>query len=869
MASMSSTATDIQMKKCRVDVNVGSQTYQGYTFLDFGSGQAMVANANGAVGSTGFSIWDDASTQRWVILEAGSDVETFESGVVDIQLAVLQGYLNGYTAAKNVSHTDKTSGATTALTNTINTINSAISGTLTLDQVNQYIEDIKSAGLTFLNNTKPADNAYYDLTFLIKNADFTDSAEGWSLDPARSYGSVEFYQTTFDLYQVLPDMPAGTYRFTADAFQRPGSNADVYTAYSGGTDNVNAVIYVNNSSQKIKNVMSGAQASSISNGEYTTDGGTYTPNNMESGSAYLNRNFYNNALEGEFAAGNLRVGLRGTVSNDGYWTMADNFRLYYMGADGVVLSLKEQLAANGFTKITALPSDYSPYLFVLYDHDQNLTMVLKNPNHQGGSKSMWYDADVNPMTSKEPLWTVDAYNGYQVLANATYPDYMLQTEYNAGWNYRCSDNGGGDAGWGRTTYTYLPDGYWTIQNGVYSEAGYLGPWDGTIEANAETALNKTDAAVGHFDIFTILRGDYVKRFDQSYLDATYDNPLDITYVLENPGGERRSTVGWKTTGAGWWSQESDALTGKVGSYFLESWHGGALEATDLYQEISGLPDGYYRFSAIAHCSANCLLYANSEEVAMPTNNPGTRTSVVVQIANDTPLRIGVKTSTNPGEWIAFDDAKLEYLGPLVTISDADVNAPPHANHAIVQLTRTLKGGQWNGFSVPFNIVDISALGTVKEFNSANDNEISFKDATEIIAGEPYIVKPAADVVNPVFNDVDVTNPEEAVYGDSDYKFAAHLYNTTLPTDGSVAYISTTDSSVKKLTSGGIKGMRSYFQIPTGSNVKALVLNFGDATAILDIEGNVTEGTIYNVAGQRVQDVRRGVYIMNGRKVLIK
>ena len=878
----STTATDIQMKKCRVDVSVGTQTYQGYYFIDYASGQAMEAKAEGVIGSTSFSIWDNATTQRWVILAEGSDVQDFENALATIRLAVLQRYLDGYTAAKSVSHTDKVSNATTTLTNTISTIKSAISGSVTLEQVNQYIRDIKSAGLSFLTNTKPADDTYYDLTFLIENADFTDSADGWSLNPTRNYGAVEFYETTFDLYQILPDMPAGIYRFSADAFQRPGSNGDVYTAYEGGTDNVNTVLYMNTSSEKIKNVMSAQQSSAISNGEYETSGGTYVPNGMESGSAYLRRNYYNNILQTEVAGGNMRIGLRCSSSKDRYWTMADNFKLYFMGTDGMILTLKEQLLANGFTQITELPTDYNPYFFVLYDHDQDLTMTLKDPNHQGGSKSMWYDAAVNPMNSKEPLWTMDYYEdggtGYQILSNATYSNVMIQTEWGAGWNYRCSDNGGGNPAWGRTKYEYLPDGYWTIQNGVYPENGYLGPWEGSVEDNAETALNKTGTAQGHFDIFTILRGGYVKRFDTAYMDATNEKPLDITYVLENPGGERRTSIGWITAGASWWSQNSDALTGKAGSYFLESWRSGSLETTDLYQQISGLPEGYYRFSAIANCSSNCYLYANSVEAAMPTDNPGTRTSVLV-LVTDGVLKVGAKTGSNPGEWIAFDDAKLEYLGtdsPVLTISETTATAPIPANHVSVILARTLKGGQWNGFSAPFGFTVAGSPiegASVMQFSSVTDNVISFTNATEIVAGEPYLIKPITDVVNPTFHDVNVSNPQETIHGNGDYKFAAHLYHTSLPTDGSVAYISTIDSSIKKLTTGGLKGMRSYFQIPAGSDTRALVLKFnGEDTAIMEIAGNVTDGTIYNTAGQRVgsghvSPRHKGIFIVNGKKVV--
>lgn len=706
-----SAATDIQMKKCRVDVNVGSQTYQGYYFLDYGSGQAMEAKDNGVVGSTGFRIWDDATTQRWVILAQGSEVETFESGAVEMQIEKLRHYLDGYTAVKNASHTDITSGATTKLTNTINVINSAISGTVTMAQVEQYIEDIKAAGLDFIKNTMPINKSFYDLTFLIENADFTESAEGWSLDPTRNYGAVEFFEKTFDLYQILPDMPAGKYQYTVDAFQRPGAKADVYTAYTGGTDNVNTVMYINSTSQKIKNVMSGQQAASISNGEYKTAGDTYVPDNMESGSNYMARKIYNNVMKEEIPAGDMRIGLRATVSNSGYWTMADNFKLYYLGTDGEVVSIKEQLASNGFNQIQTMPDDYSPYFFLLYDHEQDLAMVLKNPNHQGGSKSMWYDADINPTISKEPLWTIDYYtkdgNDYQILTNATNPDVMLQTEWKAAWNYRCSDNGGGDMAWGRTSFAYLPDGYWTIQSGVYPEWGYLGPWEGAFTDDAETALNKTDDNVGHFDIFSILRGDYVKRFDTGVSYATIKNPLEVTYVLENPGAERRTSIGWTTVGNDWSAPDNNGLVGKVGSRFMDRWNPDGLGDAEIYQKIQGLPDGYYRFSAIATRRAeetgSFYIYANEQRTLVGSNNDGRRTSVIVRVTNGE-LKVGAKAENIVKDWIAFDDARLEYLG---TITSNDV----------VMLVSTIL----NGFDDDCGWADIN-----------NDGSITISDVTSLV-----------------------------------------------------------------------------------------------------------------------------------------
>ena len=658
----------------RTDVKVDGSTFgegmRGYWLMrinDGGAPRALTADAGGSTSANSVNRYDDATTQRWVFV-AANEMEDFEQDVINVNLEGLRQLIAGFKAAKNVSHTDKTTGATTALTNTISSIESAISGTVTLEQVNQYINDMMVAGKSFLNNTLPSGTVPYDLTFLLKNPDLNNTTEGWSLDPTRNYGAVEFYQTNFDFYQTLTDMPAGTYQLTANAFQCPGSKEDVYTAYSGGTDNMNARLYINSLSQNIKNIAAEAQATSQGGSEYETAAGTFFPDNLEAGSKYFTQNIYSNSLQGDATAGDLRIGLRGTTGT-GYWVMADNFHLYYWGLNGTVLSLKEQLEANGFTKITSLPADYSPYFFVLYDHDQDLTMVPKIGVHQGNAyKGMWYDADLNPMTSREPLWTLDAYEQdnttYQIVANVTIPDYMFQTEYNAAYHYRTHDNGGGGTGWGRTLYAYdSTNGYWTIQNGVYPNDGYLGPWEGTISDDAETALNKTGATQGHFDVFTILRGDWVKRFD-AWGDAAYESPLDITYVLENPGGERRTTIGWKNTGASWQGQ-GNSPSGKVGGYYLEHWNGNGVGDSDLYQEVSGLPDGYYRFSARALVrdggDQGFSLYANSESTKVTAPDLNTRFNVIVQVLDGT-LRVGAKAENVTKDWIAIDEAKLEYLG---------------------------------------------------------------------------------------------------------------------------------------------------------------------------------------------------------------
>ena len=235
--------------------------------------------------------------------------------------------------------------------------------------------------------------------------------------------------------------------------------------------------------------------------------------------------------------------------------------------------------------------------------------------------------------------------------------------------------------------------------------------------------------------------------------------------------------------------------------------------------------------------------------------------------------------TAKGNRSVYTDIVLKKaVADVINISEENAAAPSTSDYANVMLTRTLVGGQWNGFSLPFSLtaeqLAASALNgaMIKQFSSVADNVISTEDADAIVAGEPYLVKPAGNIENPSFEGVEVSNPAEAVKGEGDYTFQAHLYNTELAINGSVAYVSTTDSSIKKLTSGGIKGMRAIFNIPTSGAAKALQIDFGGADGILsvDAKGNVTEnGTIYNLAGQRMSKAQKGVNIINGKKVLVK
>ena len=68
-------------------------------------------------------------------------------------------------------------------------------------------------------------------------------------------------------------------------------------------------------------------------------------------------------------------------------------------------------------------------------------------------------------------------------------------------------------------------------------------------------------------------------------------------------------------------------------------------------------------------------------------------------------------------------------------------------------------------------------------------------------------------------------------------------------------------------SGKIAAGKAYLELD--SNVKAFYFLFpgDDATGIANVEKTIENGAIYNVAGQRLQKMQKGINIVNGKKVL--
>ena len=193
------------------------------------------------------------------------------------------------------------------------------------------------------------------------------------------------------------------------------------------------------------------------------------------------------------------------------------------------------------------------------------------------------------------------------------------------------------------------------------------------------------------------------------------------------------------------------------------------------------------------------------------------------------------------------------------------------------LSRAFNAESWNSLCLPFAVADVSAFfgegSYAYAFTGYEDGTLNFTKVEALTAGTPYIVyvkdeKSDAFTLNDVtlISAASTTEQNGVVFQGTFAPIAAGGFTAT-----GTAYGLTPEAKIAPLgESATSNGFRAYFDIPTSASVKALVFNDGLATSVkaLDIDTPETQ-QIFDLAGRKLNKTRKGVNIINGKKVLIK
>lgn len=597
-----------------------------------------------------------------------------------------------------------------------------------------------------------------ELTPLILNPAYDEGFDSWSYTGARpafggkggnglneigdvqklESGNAEVFHAAFDMFQIVRDMPKGSFKLTCQAFERNDGGWENHWG-EGPEVGINAVLYANEFTKKVNHIMVGAQDEFVfransSDGypsdTYASTWSKYVPNSMDGANFFFNISEDMYLVELNFtlpeAGDSIRIGLKNTATNS--WVIYDNFRLYYNG------------------------SDASAYAEAIAELTEQLNNVFENG--VGGK-----DAEQKVADALQTLADAVASNdGDKCIEAITVGKEALTYAQKSVEDYTALEIAWGDLSESIITYgeTAAPD--------VLSKAN-------TVFDQIQNALEKMNLTNEEVEALIDRANYYISavKITVNTTGASVDNPIDLSEVIVNSTFD---TVGDFT---GWSSGFGAGGTTSTNAECYE-------KGFDVYQDLSGLPAGYYvvyvqafyrhgdsgsdyaKYSGSATSDKEAYFYATSSieavetEVAycsegrvptgtewvgtVATSESGTgyimpntmqamqlwcnQTSeeaseldkytngalyynhfVQVKVGEDGKLRIGVKKDGNIGaDWFICDNFRLYYIGTAGT--DPAINSGIEnivANEKTVVGIYNLAGQKLSAPMKGFNIIN--------------------------------------------------------------------------------------------------------------------------------------------------------------------
>lgn len=219
--------------------------------------------------------------------------------------------------------------------------------------------------------------------------------------------------------------------------------------------------------------------------------------------------------------------------------------------------------------------------------------------------------------------------------------------------------------------------------------------------------------------------------------------------------------------------------------------------------------------------------------------------------------------------------------PELTLNNSEAEVNSYKGKADVTVARTLKAG-WNAVVLPIALTadDIAtAFGADAEVATfAGDEQngdnvhINFAKATTVAAGVPFLLYlDAAPASAPVFTDKAVNFTVNNAEGNV-FDFVGTFANTTAAAGD---YILSGGKFKNAAGGNAINAYRAYLKLKGAATARVSLYVDGflmedEATAITGAKMNAQQENVYSLSGQKINNqLKKGIYIINGKKVVIK
>ena len=416
---------------------------------------------------------------------------------------------------------------------------------------------------------------------------------------------------------------------------------------------------------------------------------------------------------------------------------------------------------------------------------------------------------------------------------------------------------------------------------------------------ARVNTDRTDASDPYNQWIFVTEAQRDQMAAAAMATASESNPVDLTYKIKMPGFNQRERkegtnqsseeLDWTCNRANYCYNASDNGSRKiimgrndnhadfVCDVYGYTWHefGNGDDSFSWTQTVTGLTPGKYRVKVQGYNNGGetankACLVANGQKVALVERSsesvlpwtsglPGNTfdnpeyfqvgcywNEVICTVGSNGELTLGVESPCITGSHVViFDNFRLEYVG---TASESvSVTNAGYATYCSE------------------NALDFTSTSYIKAYvGTKNGDKLTFTPITQVPANTGLLLVYEGGKTE----DVPIIASASAVEGNC---LVGVNEQTTINSNDYILNVVNGGAGFYKAGSFTTLGAhKAYIPAAVGGSVKGFTIDFeDDATAIEMVNGqsSMVNGSIYNLAGQRLSKTQKGINIVNGKKIL--
>ncbi len=277
------------------------------------------------------------------------------------------------------------------------------------------------------------------------------------------------------------------------------------------------------------------------------------------------------------------------------------------------------------------------------------------------------------------------------------------------------------------------------------------------------------------------------------------------------------------------------------------------------ETIKTLPAGKYKATIMLESNGNRSIIIRDKE------NTDVTTNIIVALPIDKNSTAGIYESD---EFVLVKETTIGFSGYTVETTKTNQSANidylyiTKTGEAPTSVSATITDAGWATFYTDYALDFSGVTGLTAYTATLSESTVTLTEVTSVPAGTGVVLQGEAKTYEIPFIESSDTDK-------GDLKGST---TTAKEADGNQYVLimnSESNAQFTKATSGSIAAGKAYLEKAESESRILNVVFAGEATGIKAIETAQADGNIYNMAGQRVAAPQKGLFIMNGKKVIIK